>query len=152
MTLNFLLLNSDKTEVVIFVVIKQRTSVLFLTKICHLDLTLKKSVGFPFFTLGILQTLESILSSSDAEKLVHAFVTSRLDYCNSLLSGSPQNTIKSLQLVQNAAARILMNIKRRDHISPVLASLHWLPVRSRIEFKILLLTYKALKNLAPSYI
>ena len=52
-------------------------------------------------------------------------------------------------LVQNAAASVLTRIRKRDHISPVLASLHWLPVKSRIEFKILLLTFKALKNMAP---
>ena len=64
----------------------------------------------------------------------------------------PNNSLKSLQLIQNAAARALTGISKRDHITPVLASLHWLPLKSRIEFKILLLTYKALKGLAPSYL
>ena len=61
-------------------------------------------------------------------------------------------SLKSLQLIQNAAARVLMITNRRDHISPVLASLHWLPVKFRIEFKILLLTYKALNDQATSYL
>ena len=69
-------------------------------------------------------------------KLVHAFVTSRLDYCNSLLSECPNYVINNVQLVQNAAARVLTRISKRDHISPVLASLPWLPVKSRIDFKI----------------
>ena len=55
-------------------------------------------------------------------------------------------------MIQNAAARVLTRTRRRDHITPVLASLHWLPVKSRIEFKILLLTYKALNGQAPSYL
>jgi len=57
-----------------------------------------------------------------------------------------------LQLIQNAAARVLTGTRKRDHISPVLASLYWLPVKFRIEFKILLLTYKALHGQAPSYL
>ena len=92
------------------------------------------------------------MSQADAEKLVHAFVTSRLDYCNSLLSGCSNKSLRTLQLIQNAAARVLTGTKIRDHISPILASLHWLPVKSRIEFKILLLTYKALHGQAPSYL
>ena len=60
--------------------------------------------------------------------------------------------IQKLQRVQNAAARIITGIKKYDHITPALKELHWLPVQQRIEFKILLLTYKALNNMAPSYI
>ncbi len=82
---------------------------------------------------------------------MHLF-TSRLDYCNSLLSGCSNKSLRTLQIIQNAAARVLTGTKIRDHISPILASLHWLPVKSRIEFKILLLTYKALHGQAPSYL
>src|SRR4029434_1185781 len=82
----------------------------------------------------------------------HAFITSRLDYCNALLSGCSINSIKSFQLIQNAAARTLTRTKKYEHISPVLASLHWLPVKSRINFKVLFLTYKALNSLAPNYL
>ncbi|TWW74291.1 hypothetical protein D4764_14G0002920 [Takifugu flavidus] len=59
---------------------------------------------------------------------------------------------KLLQVIQNAAARVLTGIDKRDHITPVLASLHWLPVKFRIIFKTLLLTYKVLRGLAPSYL
>uniref|UniRef100_A0A8C6LEU9 Reverse transcriptase domain-containing protein n=1 Tax=Nothobranchius furzeri TaxID=105023 RepID=A0A8C6LEU9_NOTFU len=174
MTLNFLLLNQDKTEVLIFgpeiqkgkllsqspdlngITLISRNKVRNLGVIFEQDMSFKSQVKqvcrISFFHLRNIAKIRSILSRSDAEKLVHAFITSRLDYCNSLLSGSPQNVVKSLQLVQNAAARVLMRIKKRDHISPVLASLHWLPVKFRIDFKILLLTYKALNNQAPSYI
>ncbi|TWW77382.1 L-aminoadipate-semialdehyde dehydrogenase-phosphopantetheinyl transferase [Takifugu flavidus] len=75
-----------------------------------------------------------------------------LDYCNSLLSGCPNNSLRSLQLIPNAAARVLTGIDKIDHITPVLASLHWLPVKFRIIFKTLLLTYKVLRGLAPSYL
>uniref|UniRef100_A0A3P9B9X9 Granzyme B(G,H) n=1 Tax=Maylandia zebra TaxID=106582 RepID=A0A3P9B9X9_9CICH len=85
-----------------------------------------------FFHLRSISKIRNILSQSDAEKLVHAFITSRLDYCNSLLSGCPKTSLKSLQLIQNAAARVLTGTRKREHISPVLASLHWLPHGSDI--------------------
>ena len=69
-----------------------------------------------------------------------------------LLYGLPDCEIAKLQRVQNAAARLLMSCKKYDHITPVLINLHWLPVRYRINFKILLLTFKALYGMAPSYI
>ncbi len=67
-----------------------------------------------------------MLSVSDAEKLVHAFMTSRLDYCNALLGGCPASSINKLQIVQNAAARVLTRSRKYDHITPILQSLHWL--------------------------
>ena len=82
---------------------------------------------------------------------MHAFVISRLLYCNGILAGCLNNSIKMLQLIQNAAARVLTGTAKRDHISPVLASLHWLPVMFRIQFKILLMTHKALNSKALSY-
>ena len=93
-----------------------------------------------------------MLSLTNAEQLVHAFMTSRLDYCNALLGGCPARLINKLQLVQNAAARVLTRTRKYDHISPVLSKLHWLPIKHRINFKILLITYKALNGLAPQYL
>jgi hypothetical protein len=84
----------------------------------------------------------------DAGKLIHAFVTSRLNYCNALLSDYPDKALNKLQLVLNTTARILTRTKTFDHITPVLASLHWLPVKAY--FKVLMLTYKALHGLAPN--
>ncbi len=82
-----------------------------------------------------------MLTISDAEKLVHAFMTSRLDYFNALLGGCPASSINKLQIVQNAAARVLTRSRKYDHITPILQSLHWLPIKFRISYKILLLAY-----------
>lgn len=69
-----------------------------------------------------------------------------------MLAGVSKATLNKLQLVQNAAARILSGNRTGDHITPVLESLHWLPIRFRVDFKILMLTYKALHGLTPLYI
>ncbi len=90
-----------------------------------------------------------MLPVSDAEKLVHAFITSRLDYCNALLGGFPASSINKLQIVQNAASRVFTRSRKYDHINPILHSLHWLPIKFRISYKILLIAYKALIVLAP---
>ena len=87
-----------------------------------------------------------------AQVLVQALVTSKLDYCNSLLYGLPKNVIKQLQRVQNAAARVVTLSPKFCHITPVLANLHWLSIYLRIELKILIVTCKTLHGLAPSYI
>ena len=86
------------------------------------------------------------------ENVLLAFVTSRIDYCNGLLHGLPDCEITKLQRVQNAAARLLTSRRKYDHITPVLQELHWLPVRYRKHFKILVLTLKGLNGMAPTYI
>ncbi len=93
-----------------------------------------------------------MLSISNAEMLINAFMTSRLDYCNALSGGCSARLINKLQMVQNAAARVLTRTRKYDHISPVLSTRHWLPIKYRIDFKILLITYKALNGLAPQYL
>ena len=107
----------------------------------------------PLFShLYDLRRIKKFLSLDCPHILVNAFVTSRLNYCHSLLYGLPHNLLCKLQRVQNAAARLICNVGRFSHITPTLFSLHWLPIRNRIQFKILLFTYKALNGLAPAYI
>ena len=84
--------------------------------------------------------------------IVHAYITSHWDYCNALLYGLPKYLINRLQLLQNLAAHLVTLTRRQEHITPILRSLHWLPVHYRIVLKIMLLTYKALNGLAPDYI
>ena len=105
-----------------------------------------------FFHLRNLARIRPILTLPDAETLVHAFITSRIDYCNALFSGLPSTTTNGLRLVQNAAARVLTRKRKFDHITPTLISLHWLPIQARADFKVLLLTFKALNGLAPAYL
>ena len=92
------------------------------------------------------------LSRDSLLTLVHAFITSRLDYVNALLYGLPKEQMAMLQRVQNAAARLIMDIGKYSHITPVLYELHWLPVLARMHFKILLLAFKAIHGLALTYI
>ena len=96
--------------------------------------------------------IRKYLDQSTAERLVHAFVTTRLDHCNSLLYGLPQHEIEKPQHVQNTVARIMTRSNKREHIAPILKELHWLPIESCIIFKLRLITFKAVNNLAPSYI
>ena len=84
--------------------------------------------------------------------LVQAFIHCRLDYCNALLAGIADTQVKRLQSVQNAAARLVSGARRRDHITPVLCSLHWLPVRRRIFFKTAVLVWKCIHDVAPAYL
>ena len=84
--------------------------------------------------------------------LIHAFVSSHLDYCNALLFGLQKYQLDRLQKVQNAAARVILQIAKFDHITPALIDLHWLPVTFRVQLKLLLFVYKSLHNLSPSYI
>ena len=81
--------------------------------------------------------------------LVHAFVILRLDYCNALYVGLPLRLMWKLQMVQNVAARLLSGMRRHQHISPILAALHWLPIRFHIDFNVLTMTYKTLNGLGP---
>ena len=97
-------------------------------------------------------SIRHVLTESSAAQLVHSLVSSRIDYCNSLLLGVPDNQLKRLQNIQNHAARIVARITKYDHITPTLRRLHWLPVRQRIAFKTLLLTFKCIHGMAPSYL
>ncbi len=95
-----------------------------------------------FFHLRSIAELKQFLTHKDLE--INAFIPSCLDYCNSLYCGLPQTEIFLLQIMQNAAERLLTGTKNKDNISSILASLHWLPVKFRIDFKIAVFVYKGL--------
>ena len=95
---------------------------------------------------------QRFLSTDTTKALVHAFVTSRVDYCNSLLYGLPASHLNKVQRVLNAAARLVCRAPRYCRITPLLYELHWLPVRQRISFKILLFVFKAIHGFAPTYL
>ena len=113
-----------------------------LKKIC-------KSASFGLWKIGKIRKL---LDCTLTERLVHAFITSRIDYCNALLSGLSVNQLKPLQTVQNSAARMISRTNIREHISPVLYELHWLPVYQRTKFKILITAFKCIYGMAPLYL
>ena len=97
-----------------------------------------------------ISRVRKYLTVDSAKKLVNSLVTSRLDYCNSLLAGIGDTQIKRLQRVQNYAARVTLRLPRS--IDPPLAELHWLPISQRIKFKIAVIVYKALNGQAPNYL
>ena len=113
---------------------------------------INKLCSAAFYHLRNIKRIRKYLSRESATILVHAFISSRLDYCNSLLYGLPAYQLNKLQRVQNAAARIIRRLPKFCHITPVLRELHWLPVKFRIDYKILLLTYKGLHEMCPDYL
>ncbi|KAK5889639.1 hypothetical protein CesoFtcFv8_015628 [Champsocephalus esox] len=105
-----------------------------------------------FHHLRTIAKLRPTLTLSDAEKLVHAFVSSRLDDCNALLIGIANRSIQKLQYIQNSAARILMRVRKYDPITRILKALHRLPVELRIELKASVLTHQRVHGTAPPYL
>ena len=105
-----------------------------------------------YFHLRNVGSIRRFLDPVTAAQIMHAFITSRLDYCNALLKGLPNYLLYRLQKVQNTAVRIITLCDKQDHITPHLKRLHWLPVPLRIDFKLLLITYKIVNGLAPSYL
>ena len=108
------------------------------------ELQIKKICQSAYFQIRNINSIRNILSDDTASILVHALITSRLDNGNALLYGISNTLLDKLQRTQNAAARVLLKIRKYDHITPTLIQLHWLPIRQRIQFKILLLTWKSL--------
>ena len=104
------------------------------------------------FALHKIGTIRPFLSEKSTERLVHAHVTSRMDFCNSIFYGLSDIQINKLQRIQNSAARLVTRTRNRDQITPVLRKLHWLPIRYRIQYKILSLTFLCLQGLGPSYL
>ena len=105
-----------------------------------------------FYHRRTISRIRKYLLTQTTDILIQAFATSKLDHWNSLLYNVPKNIIKKLQSVQNAAGRQITRPRKCDYITPILFHLHWLPVSEQINFKILLLTFKALHQQSPTYI
>ena len=105
-----------------------------------------------YYHLRNIASIRSCLTQKAAVRLVYSLVISRIDYANCLLYDLPQCLICKLQRVQNAAARLVVRCHRCEHITPVLMKRHWLPVKQRVQYSILLLVFRAQHRLAPRYI
>ena len=172
MTINKLCLNGNKTEVMI--VGKGKTDFLQnwptelgLTpnpkdKVTVLGVILdgklsmipqvRQSVSRASHFLRLIRKAKHLLTQDQRKDLVQALIISRLDFSNGVLLGIPMKWSKKLQLVQNQAARLIYNLQKQDHISPVLKELHWLPVTKRVNFKILCLIYRGYHQLGPQFL
>ena len=138
------------------------SSITFSDSLSSLGLTIDNTLSMHAYVLSIcklayfelrrISSIRHLLSTSATKTLVCSFVLSRLDYCNSVLAGSPQYLIDKLQLVQNNAARLVLRKRKSDHATPLLVSLHWLPISSRIQYKVCSLSYSSLFDFGPSYL
>ena len=174
MTENRLVLNDNKTEVIQFcskfkrnvdfldtlrvgvTLVKPCTVVRDLGVLLDQHATMENHVSFicrnASFSLFRIGKIRRFLNRTTTESLIHSFVTSRLDYCNSLLHGVDDQHLSRLQSIQNSAARMITGSRKFEHITPVLKSLHWLPIYMRIHFKILVIVWKILHDQAPLYL
>ena len=173
MRANFLKLNDDKTEILLFGSFHQlkkvtidstsigEVSINLSSMVRNLGILLDPSMSMvthississsAHFHLRNIARIRPFLSEKSTEQLVHAFITSKLDMGNSLLFGLPEYQINRLQKIQNHAARLVTKTPGTMHITPVLKHLHWFPIRQRIEYKLLLHVYRALSGQGPSY-
>jgi hypothetical protein len=105
-----------------------------------------------FYQLRQLRSIRRSVPTDAMRTLVHAFISSRVDYCNAVLYGVSSTVTRRLQAVLHAAARLITGVRRNDHITPTLRdTLHWLPVSQRITFKIALMTYDSIRGRSPAY-
>ena len=172
MLMNRLKLNEDKTEIILcnpkhfdvpfdslyigdeqvkFNKIGKNLGVMFdedLNMGQHI-LDLSKAI---YIEIRKLKHMSKFVSQSSLKQLASSFILSRLDYCNSLFKNLPQKDIEMLQKLQNYAARVILKRPMRDHATPMLIELHWLPMNARIDYKIAIMVYKCLNNIAPVYL
>ncbi len=105
------------------------------------------------FALYNIKKIRPFLSEHATQLLVQALVLSRLHYCNALLAGLPASSIKLLQLIKNAAGRLIFNEPKRTHVTPLFINLHWLPIAAQcIKFKALMFAYRTISGSAPLYL
>ena len=174
MTRNRLKLNDEKTEVILLGSDDKRkatelrsiqvcdSEIKIVEKVRNLGLIFDSSLSMVehvnfiirscYFHLRRLGRIRPCLTKEAAASIAIATISSRLDYCNSTFWGLPAYQIQRLQKIQNSAARIVSRTNLTDHITPVLNDLHWLPITSRIDHKVLCLAYACINDIAPEYL
>ena len=124
----------------------------------HLDQTLlvKQHISSlcctMFLALRRITSVHPFLSNSSTEKLVVSMITSRLDYCNATFTGVADEQIVCIQKIQNNTTRLVLKKMKRDHVTPLLKELHWLPVINRIQYKLAMLTFCHFNGTLPPYL
>ena len=168
----FLKINPSKTEIILFVpqslsnyptingtFLSNGTCIRFSNTVTNLGAKLDKFLTFePYINSTValcykqlkdVSSIRHLIEKNHTEMLVHSIISSRLDYCNSLLYGLNKSVIERLQKVQNAAARVVLKLRKRDPIRQEICNLHWLRINERILFKILVMVFKCINNMAP---
>ena len=105
-----------------------------------------------FACIRSLYRIRRYIDEQTAAQIIHAFIHTRLDYCNAIFAACSTRRIQRLQRIQNCCARLLKKLPRFTPTSPVLRELHWLPVRLRIDYKVCCFVHKCIYGSAPSYL
>ena len=105
-----------------------------------------------YLQLRRIGKIRHLLSVDATNKLCVSFILSRLDYCNALFSHLPEKQMHKLQRIQNCAARLVLRQAKHCSAKALLRTLHWLPVRARVEYKLATLSFKCLSSSAPLYL
>ena len=168
----FLKINPDKTEIILFIpkslsnrptingcIFNDGTCIRFSDTVTNLGVLLDRFLTFgPYINSNVaycykllkdVSSIRGLITQSQTESLVHSVTSSRLDYCNSVFYGLNKSVIDKLQKVQNAAARVVLKLRKRDSIRLEIVNLHWLRIHERIMFKILVFVFKCLHEMAP---
>ena len=104
----------------------------------NMENNISSKIQSAYYQLHRISKIRNYLDQHSCKMLVNSLVTSRIDFNNSLLAGLPSSTlIKRLQVAQNHAARLITRTRMRDHVTPILKALHWLPITQRVKYKIL---------------
>jgi len=175
MTRNYLQLNPGKTEIIVFgspsvlaslsirgVFLDEGVCIRFSPVVKNLGFRLDSCLTFNdqvkklkqscFHKLRHIAKMKYFLTETQIRILIQAVILSKIDYCNSLYYGCQTYVINQLQVIQNRACRIIFGMKKRENVDHRLQELHWLKVKERIEFKVLLLIFKSVKGQAPDYL
>ena len=124
----------------------------YLDSNLSMDAQISNVVKITGYHLRNIAFIRKYIDVDSTKKLVYNFVISRLDYCNSIYYNLPKYKLRKLQCIFNRAARLIVGVGRRDHITPVLIRLHWLPIKARVIYKICLLAHTAIVTGKPVYI